>query len=382
MTSGLFKTWRLLFVSAGLALVTACGAPAPLQITGVPVPHGTGASASFDVVEIDQVNHRLYAADRAGGIDVFDVSKPQGNYVKSIPLASSPNGLAFAPDLGRLFAGMADGSVAIIDLTPGSATADTVVQTAMTGGKEADLLDYSASTHLVYVSNGIDGSITTVDAASGDVKQHIKVGYALEQPRFNSVDRMLYVTSPDADALFRIDPVSGAVKNKFALGGCMPTGMAIDPQADHALIACRLSMIDWDLRASKGASFGQISGGDVVTYDSKVDRFFVGVPGQSPRSSVGIFSGNPVEFVSTVVTNAGGNSAAYDETNGVVYTPDVRPNRVGLASFQPPSPEQALASALPSLAPFLGVLLIIAILIVIVARGADPIRRPMPTPSK
>src|SRR5512142_2254509 len=125
MTRGLFKAWRLLFMAAGVALVTACGAPAPLQIASVPVPHGTGASASFDVVEIDQVNHRLYVADRAGGIDVFDISKPQGKYVKSIPLASSPNGLALAPDLGRLFAGLADGSVAIIDLKPGSATTDT-----------------------------------------------------------------------------------------------------------------------------------------------------------------------------------------------------------------------------------------------------------------
>ena len=176
MFKGGFKIWRLLFVTAGLGLAAACGAAAPLHIASVPLPHGTGASASFDVVEIDQVNHLLYAADRAGGIDVFDVSKAQGKYVKSIPLAGSPNGLALAPDLNRLFVGLADGSVAIIDLKPGSATADTVVQTAVTGGKEADLLDYSASTHLVYVSNGIDGSITTIDAASGDVKQHYKVG--------------------------------------------------------------------------------------------------------------------------------------------------------------------------------------------------------------
>jgi len=374
--------WRFVFLTAILALVAACGAPAPLQVASVPIPHGTGASASFDVVQIDQANHRLYAADRAGGIDVFDVSKARGKYLQSIPLAASPNGLALAPDLDRLFAGLANGSVAIVDLKPGSANTDTVVQTAVTGGKEADLLDYSASTHLVYVSNGIGGSITTIDAASGDVKQHYKVGYALEQPRFNPVDGMLYVTSPDADALFRIDPASGAIKSKFALGGCTPTGMAIDPQTDHALIACRLSMIDWNLRAASAANFGQISGGDVVTYDSKIDRFFVAVPGQSPQSSVGIFSGNPIDFVSTVVTNAGGNSAAYDETNGVIYTPDIRPNRVGLASFQPPSPDQTLASALPSLAPFLGALGVIALFIILVARGADPIRRPMPTPSK
>lgn len=367
---------------AGLALAAACGAAAPLHIAAVPLPHGTGASASFDVVQIDQANHLLYAADRAGGIDVFDVSSSHGKYLRSISLAASPNGLAFAPDLGRLFAGLADGSVAIVDVKPGSPSGDTVVQVAVTGGKEADLLDYSASNHIVYVSNGIDGTITTIDAASGDVKAHFKIGYALEQPQFNSADRMLYVTSPDADALFKIDPTSGAIKSKTALGGCMPTGMAINPQTDHALIACRLSVIDWDLRTGNSANFGQISGGDVVTYDPKVDRFFVAVPGRSPQSSVGIFGGNPIAFVATVVTEAGGNSAAYDETNRVVYTPDVRPNRVGLASFQPPSADQALASAIPSLAPFLGVLGVIALFIALVGRGADPVRRPMPTAGK
>src|SRR5579859_7328959 len=233
--------WRLLLLTAGLALACACGSPAPLQIASVPLPHSTGGSASFDVVQIDQANHRLYAADRAGGVDVFDVSKPHGKYLQAISLPASPNGLALAPDLGRLFAGLADGTVAIVDVKPGSSTTGTVVQLATTGGKEADLLDYSSSTHMVYVSNGIDGTITTIDAASGDVKAHYKVGYALEQPRFNPVDGMLYVTSPDADALFRIDPASGAIKNKIALGGCMPTGMAINPQTDHALIACRLS---------------------------------------------------------------------------------------------------------------------------------------------
>jgi WD40 repeat protein len=372
--------WRLLFAIAGLALAAACGAVAPLHIASVPLPHATGASASFDVVQIDQANHLLYAADRAGGIDVFDVSSPHGKYLQSISVPASPNGLALAPDLGRLFAGLADGSVAIVDVKPGSPTAGTVVQVALTGGKEADLLDYSPSNHTVYVSNGIDGTITTIDAASGDVKAHLKVGYALEQPRFNPTDHMLYVTSPDADALFEIDPATGVIKSKIALGGCMPTGMAINPQTDHALIACRLSVIDWDLRAGNSANFGQISGGDVVTYDPRVDRFFVAVPGRSPQSSVGIFGGNPIDFVSTVVTNAGGSSAAYDETNGVVYTPDIRPNRVGLASFQPPSADQALASAIPSLAPFLGVLGVIALFIALVGRGADPIRRPMPTP--
>src|SRR5579864_7755911 len=116
----LLVAWRLVFSIGCLALAAGCGAVAPLHVAGVPLPHPTGASASFDVVEIDQANHRLYAADRAGGIDVFDVSSPHGKYLQEISLPASPNCLALAPDLGRLFAGLADGTVAIIDVNPGS----------------------------------------------------------------------------------------------------------------------------------------------------------------------------------------------------------------------------------------------------------------------
>lgn len=369
----------MLPLALGLLVSGACGGAAPLKIGSTPLPHSIGG-ASFDVAQIDQATHRLYLTDRAGGIDVFDVSKPKAKFALSISLPASPNGLALAPDLGRLFVGMADGTVAILDVKPGSPTADTVVQTAKTGGKEADLIDYAASTHQVYVSNGIDGTITRIDAASGDIKAHYKVGYALEQVRFNPIDGMLYATSPDADALFRIDPASGAIKNKLALGGCLPKGMAIDPRTDHALIACRLSVIDWDLRTGSSANFGQIENGDIVTYDSKVDQFFVASPSKNPSGAVGIFSANPVDYVSTVVTGAGGNSAAYDETNGVVYTPDVRPNRAGLASFQPPSSDQTLAAALPSLMLIVGLLVVVGLFLVVIARQADPIRRPVSKP--
>ncbi|MGH7764444.1 MAG: YncE family protein [Candidatus Dormibacteraceae bacterium] len=371
----------LLLLALGLPLIAGCSSPAALKIGSVPLPHSIGG-ASFDVVEIDQAGHRAYVADRAGGVDVFDLSQAKAKYASSISMPASANGLALAPALGRLFVGLADGTVAIVDVKPGSPSAGTVIQIAKTGGKEADLLDYAASTNQVYVSNGVGGTITQVDAQSGDVKAHFKVGYALEQPRFNPADGMLYVTSPDADALFRIDPAGGAIKSKMALGGCSPMGMAIDPHTDHALIACRLSVIDWDLRTGNAANFGQVEAGDVVTYDPKVDQFFVASPSKGRGGAVGIFSANPVDYVSTVVTGAGGNSAAYDETHGVVYTPDDRPNRAGLASFQPPSADQALTAALPSLIPIGVLLLAVGLFLVIIARQADPIRRPVTPAAK
>ncbi len=94
----------------------------------------------------------------------------------------------------------------MVDTDPASPTADKVVKVVPTGGKSADLIDYSPAMHMLFASNGDGGSITSIDATTGVVKSHFAIGHPLEQPRFNPADGMLYVTSPDADAVFMVDP--------------------------------------------------------------------------------------------------------------------------------------------------------------------------------
>src|SRR6266571_1352743 len=83
--------------------MAACGGSQPVAISHTPIPTASGGTGSFDVVEIDQAAHRLYVADRTNrGVDVFYISTAQPKYVATIPVPSSPNGLAIAPDRDRL----------------------------------------------------------------------------------------------------------------------------------------------------------------------------------------------------------------------------------------------------------------------------------------
>jgi hypothetical protein len=161
---------------------------------------------------------------------------------------------------------------------------------------------------------------------------------------------MLYVTAPNVDALFQVDPSAGTIKNKTTLGNCTPVGLAINPRTDQALIACNNWTLGWDFRTSTPTTFNQASHADIVSYDPKTDRYLIATPGPITSSSVAIFGGNPIGYVASVDTGAGGNAAVYDDTNNVVYTTDLRPNRVGL----------------------------IVLVLIIVGRQADPIRRPEP----
>jgi YVTN family beta-propeller protein len=372
MTRGNRTTLVLALI--GVLPLAACGAP-DVKIASTPIPTIAGSTGSFDDIAIDQAGHRLFAADRSDqGVDVFDVTTAHPKYVQTIPMPADPNGLVIAPDAHRLFVGTASGAVVIADIAITSPHLDDVIVTVPTGGTVADLMDFSADRQRLYVSNGADGTVTSIDTVTGQVKAHFNVGYPVAQPRYDPADGMVYVTSPDADALFRINPDDGTL-SQTALGGCQPNGLAINPTSNSALIACQSSVMRRDLRRGSSETVSDVSGGDVVSYDARVDRFFVASPRASQSGIVSIFGGDPIAYITTVATEARGKSAAYDEANGIVYTPDERPSKAGIASFKLPPTPPAWLMPLIIVGSFALLFAVVAPLIYLVGRSADPVRR-------
>jgi streptogramin lyase len=372
-----FLSAALMLLVIGSVVISACGGSG-IPIANTRVPSIAGQNASFDNVEIDQAAHRLYATDRTNrGVDVFDISTAKARYLKTIAMGSAPNGLAIATDIGHLFVGTTSGSVTVIDTTT-----EAIVDQVVTGGSGADLLDYGASRQRLYVSNATDGTITSIDTTTDKVKAHFVIGsYQLEQPRFNPADGMVYVTSPTADSLFRVDPNDGVVNYIFSLNGCQPTGLAINPTSNEALMVCKTFVMSFNLTTGKSQKFAQVLGGDIVNYDAKVDQFFVGSPHITKPSVVGIFGGNPIAYYSSVSTDAHGNSAAYDETNNVVYTPNLLPDKAGVSSFKLPDKPQLLPpwlSTLTTVGLYAALIVGFGLFLLFISRSADPARRPLP----
>ncbi len=356
----------------GGLFMSACSS-SDVVVTNTPVPAISGQAGSFDNIEIDQRNHLLYVSDRTNkGVDVFDVAAPQAKYLTTITMPSSPNGLAISSDY-RLYVGITGGSVAVVDIKKGSSTLNTVVAEVKTGGAGVDLIEYNGPKHTVYASNGSDGVITSFDTLTNEVKDHFKVGFPLEQPRFNDADGLLYVTSPDADALFQIDPKDGTIKNTFALGGCHPTGLALNPQSKTALIACKTYVLSRHLATGKTEKFDQVVGGDIVTYNATVDRFFVASPHKSRPSVIGMFGGNPIAYLASIAAPGSGNSATLDEANDVVYSPDTRANKSGIAGTARP---KSLEGPTPvSIAIYAAIAIVFGLVFLFVMRSGDPVRR-------
>jgi DNA-binding beta-propeller fold protein YncE len=374
----------LVLLAAAAALISACGDSA-VQLTNTTIPAAIGKGASIDVIDIDQRAHLLYAADRTDqGVDVFDIASPQAKFIQTIRMPGIPNGLAIAPDLGRLFVGTANGSVVIVNINTSSTSYGAVISEVKTGGNGVDLLDYGAGRQRIYAASAADGKIISIDPTTGQIMTRFALGnIRLEQPRYNPADGMVYVTSPDADALFRIDPSTGVLKDKYTLGGCKPVGLAINPTTNKALMACHKYTVAFDLGAGKIIGTFQLGNADIVTYDAKVDRFFVAtLPHAQTPGQVGIFGGNPITYISSAVTKISGNSAAYDETNKAVYTPNVEPTRARLAGFAMPVPLSGLPAFLNTAWPYAAIILGFIALFAFLVRSADPIRRPVPGPKR
>ena len=318
-----------------------------VALTKIPIPPLSGKTASIDLIVIDQEAHRLYVADRlTNGVDVFDITTKDAKFVKVVDAGSGANGVVVAKNVNKLFAGLNDSNVAIIDLTT-----LTVIAKVSTGGKgRADELDYDPKDKKIYVANSGDGFVTVIDATTNTIIKKIdNLGAALEQPAYSTVDGLMYMTSSDQNAIFVFDPVKDVLVRKDVLAVlCNPQGIAIHPKTNLALLGCNLGRagttgtpltVAWDL--AKGVFtgvFGQVGAGDSITYSAKTDRFYFGAHNNPHGSQIGIFSGSPIAFLTNVPTGSfsGAKNLAYDETNNLIYTQDALPGEGSLFSFTPP----------------------------------------------
>jgi YVTN family beta-propeller protein len=314
------------------------------------LPSNLGNTKFTDTLEIDQEAHRLYMVDNwSYGIDVFDISLPVPTYVKTIrSIRMRPPaffGLCIAKDVNKAFVAHGTSLVSVIDLEPNSPTHETVIATLSTGGQMmADLMDYDPVHKKVYVGNRDEGFVTSVDAKTNQVVNRIGgLASALEQPRFNPADGMVYVVSNSDNLIHQIDAATDSLVHTFDIGDeCNPNGLAIDPATNQALLACNNSRnphtVIWDIESKAVASVISDCGcGDGAVYDPVADRFFFAASGFPSGPVIGIFGGNPVKFLTNVPTQAGASWVAFDQTNKMIYAPAVQDGRPALISFALPA---------------------------------------------
>ena len=308
-----------------------------VQFELVPVPDSARGKFS-DTLDIDSDHRLLYMGDNwSGGVDVFDISSAVPGFLRTIKLRGRIYGLVVAGNVNKLFAGMSGSTLAAISINS-EKNAVTLIHTGGVG--HVDLLDYDSEHRRVFSANRVDGFLTSLDAVTTEITGRVDgLGHGLEQPRFNRVDGMVYLTDNVENVLYQIDPDRHRLVETFSLAEpCFPNGMAINPQTNQAVLACSNRetprTLVWDLTRQEIITVIEDCGGaDGVIYEPSIDRFLVASSGSSGGPVIGILGGDPVRLLAKVRTAQDASWVGFDSERRVVYAVAVDNGKPAVLSF-------------------------------------------------
>ena len=348
--------WPLAVVAAltGSLLLASCGFQEPPLdpttkevLNRVEIPPIEHLTATMDAMVIDPATETLYVADATDpqhqGVDVFDIHTMPGRYVKIISTGDAlPNGLVIAPDVHRMYTGNDDGTVSVIDLDPASPHYQTIIDSVNMNGKlGADLVDYDPLDHRVFVNSPDDGFLTALDSRTDKVVGRIDGVSLGDQPVYDPADGMLYIGAIDDNLLVKMDPRTLKVVQRYPFDvPCEPHGIAINPSTNQGLIGCadkdQPVTISWDFTKETPIKYFDLSGaGDLLTYD-KANNVFVFAAANYAPAEMSVFSGSPINYLTSVPTAHKAHDVAYDDVHRAIFTDDGRLREAALWEFPDP----------------------------------------------
>jgi len=254
---------------AGNCLAAAESRDAPLhlkQTIGLP-----GVEGRIDHLDLDAANERLFVcALENNTVEVLDLRK--GQRIHSITGLGAPQGIAYIPELDRLFIANDKGGICkIYDAKSFQPVGEIDFK------DDADNVRYDNSSKRVYVGFG-SGGIGIISAPESKTIDSIKLSAHPEAFELEKQGKRIFVNVPNARHVAVIDRDKGEVINTWKTDlafGNFP--MALD-EANHRLfVGCRLPSKLVVLNTDSGQIVAKIdiSGDpDDVFYDSKRHRIY------------------------------------------------------------------------------------------------------------
>jgi len=271
---------RRCFAAAMLCLVATAGSAAesagklPLvAVADVPLP---GDTSRFDYESYDAGRHLLFIA-HLGASEVLAFDTQKQAVVARIP-ASQVHGVLTVPELGKVYAS-ATGSneVVVID------EATYRVEARIPGGIYPDGMAYAPEVHKLYVSDEHGDSDTVIDTKSNTRAATIPLGGEVGNTQYDAGSKHIFANVQTRGQLAEIDPATDRVLARIDLPGAKGNhGLLIDSASRRAYIACegnaRLLVLDLETRRIV-ETFEVGEDPDVLALDS--DRHLLYVAGEA-----------------------------------------------------------------------------------------------------
>jgi DNA-binding beta-propeller fold protein YncE len=222
-------------LAAGFLLVLASG-PAPAAEPATLELVGTislkGAAGRLDHLALDRKHARLFVANLSNNsLDIVDLKA--GKLIKQVPDQKKIQGIAYAPDLDRIYVG--NGTSGECNVFDGKDY--TLLKSIKLPG--ADNVRYLARHHLVYVGHA-EKALSAIDAQTFEVKAEIPLpgrpeGFQLETKR-----PRLYMNTVEPTRLVAIDTDKNEVLKRYPLKlADRAYPMAVDEAHHRLFLGCR-----------------------------------------------------------------------------------------------------------------------------------------------
>ena len=232
-----------------------------------------GSPSRFDYQDVDPTRRRLYVAHLgASQLDVVDLD--QLTAVGAVDHVADVHGVRAAPDLGIVYASAtgADEVVAV------DASALDVLFRAPSGDFP-DGLAYDPTDSRVFVSNKSTGTLSALDARTGQAIQTVRLSRETGNVAYDSVERSIFAAVRPPDQLVRVDPSDGAIAARIRLRGCSGAhGLYLEERARLAFVACERNgrLVTVDLTTMTQRSLTKVGKNpDVLAYDNGLRRLYV-----------------------------------------------------------------------------------------------------------
>jgi len=265
------------FFMRSAVLVTACGCiiaahaeqkAFKLKQT-IPLP---GVEGRIDHLALDAANDRLFVCALGNNtVEVLDLRK--GERIHSITGLGAPQGIAYIPELNRIF--VANDKGGICKIYDGKSFQ---VVGELDFKDDADNVRYDDATKKIYVGFG-SGGIAVIDAANGKQIGSIKLSAHPEAFALEQHANRIFVNVPNSRHVAVIDREKGEVISKWQTDlafGNFP--MALDESNHRLFVGCRLppKLVVLNTESGDAVAKIDISGDpDDVFYDAKRHRIYV-----------------------------------------------------------------------------------------------------------
>jgi DNA-binding beta-propeller fold protein YncE len=312
-----FRLAALAIVSLVVSLTAAAQtttAAAPLELVQtIPLK---GKAGRLDHLAIDTRGNRLFVANLSNNsLDVVDLEA--GKLVKQVPDQRKIQGVAYVPDLDRIFVGNGvDGVCNVFD-----GRRYTLVKSIKLD--DADNVRYDARTKQVYVCHA-EKALSVIDPRTLMVKATIKLPGRPEAFQVHPSQPRLYINTLEPSQVAVVDTQKNEVVARFPLklaAGNYP--LALDAGGGRVFVGCRKKprIVVLDMKTGKEvASVAIPSDIDDLFYDAKRRRLYASC-GEGFVAVVAVKDNDRYEVVARIATGKLARTCLLGPDSGRLYVP-------------------------------------------------------------